>query len=44
MGNTTSLSETLTDRDCFKDLGMDKWIILKLILKKQGGKVWIGFL
>jgi hypothetical protein len=35
--------EILKGIDHLEDLGIDGKIILKLILRKQGGKVWTGF-
>jgi hypothetical protein len=31
-------------RDHLEDLGVDETVILKWILRKYGGKVWIGFI
>jgi hypothetical protein len=35
--------ENLKGRDHSEDLGVDGWIILEWILRKQGGKVQTGF-
>jgi hypothetical protein len=35
--------ESLKRRDHLEDLGIDGMIILKSILVKYGGRVWIGF-
>jgi hypothetical protein len=45
MRNTCKiLSETLTGRNHAKDLDIDRMIILKWILEKQGTKAWIEFI
>jgi hypothetical protein len=35
--------ESTKGRDRSEDLGLDERIILKLILRKQGGRVWTGY-
>jgi hypothetical protein len=40
---TEFLLENLNWRNRLKDIGINERIILKLILEKQGEKVWIGF-
>jgi hypothetical protein len=40
--NTISLSENLKGRDQAEDLGVYGRIILKYILEKWCGKLWIG--
>jgi hypothetical protein len=37
-------SENLKGRDHLEDLGVDDTTILKWILEKSGGKMWIGFI
>jgi hypothetical protein len=37
-------SENVKGRDLSEETGVDGKIILKRILGKQGGKVWIGFI
>jgi hypothetical protein len=41
---TKSGSENLNGRDHSKDLGVDRRPTLEEILKKQGGRVWTGFM
>jgi len=36
--------ENLKGKDHSEDLGVDRNIILKCILEKLGGRVWIGFI
>ena len=35
-------AKELRERDHLEDLGVDKWIILKCILKNCDGEDWIG--
>jgi len=37
-------SENLTGRDHAEGVGVDAKVILKWIGRKQGGKMWIGFI
>jgi hypothetical protein len=38
------LSEILKDREQKQLVGVDEWIILKYILKKQNWRVWAGLI
>jgi hypothetical protein len=42
--HTQVLFENLKGRNHLEDLGFNEGIILKWILGKYGGKVWIGFI
>jgi hypothetical protein len=42
--HTKFWSENLQGRDLSEELGVDEKIILELILRKQGGKMWTGFI
>jgi hypothetical protein len=39
-----SLIENLKGEGCSEDLGVDRKIILRWIVGKSGGKLWIGFI